>query len=289
MVFAPGAIKYGFEIDTSGESNNPIGLSNSNPHKGQLIKGSLLVPIKVTASSSKAIRLAAFAADIAQGKNPSIKTPDGRVIKEIDPQFYLQNYLGQFEASSAALDGGAAEEFINITTKFKADLNAQFKILGDMQINAVTRLKEKTRSTRQKGVVSAEDITDPKDRLAAKDKARALDPIRLTEKIQSVLSDFESYIDKINLGTISIPKNPTRHNPKLPGAVTAVQPLIEKAARGELVPDLKATNLIALIKKFASQIDPSKLDIPKKEFNLNKLEDVNEFKKSRNSLRYGFW
>ena len=280
LVFAPGAIKYGFEIDTSGESDNPIGLSNSNPHKGQLIKGSLLVPIKVTASSSKAIRLAAFAADLAQGKNPSIKTPDGRVIKEIDPQFYLQNYLGQFEASSAALDGGAAEEFINITTKFKADLNAQFKILGDMQINAVTRLKEKTRSTRQKGVVSAEDITDPKDRLAAKDKARALDPIRLTDKIQSVLSDFESYIDKINLGTISIPKNPTRHNPKLPGAVTAVQPLIEKAARGELVPDLKSTNLIALIKKFASQIDPSKLDIPKKEFNLNKLEDVNEFKKA---------
>ena len=149
-----------------------------------------------------------------------------------------------------------------------------------MQINAVTRLKEKTRSTRQKGVVSAEDITDPKDRLSAKDKARALDPIRLTEKIQSVLSDFESYIDKINLGTISIPKNPTRHNPKLPGAVTAAQPLIEKAARGELVPDLKSTDLIALIKKFASQIDPSKLDIPKKEFNLNKLEDVNEFKKA---------
>jgi hypothetical protein len=278
LVFAPGAIKYGFEIDTSGESDNPIGLSNSNPHKGQLVKGSLTVPIKVTASSSRAARLAAFAATIAQGKNPSINTPDGRVIKEIDPQFYLQNYLGQFEASSAALDGGAAEEFINITTKFKADLNAQFKILGDMQINAVTQLKEKTRSTRQKEVVAAEDINDPKDRLAAKDKARGLDPVRLTEKIQSVLSDFESYIDKINLGTIAIPKNATRLNPKLPGAVTAVQPIIEKASRGELTPDPKAKNLISMIKKFASQIDPSKLDVPKKEFNLNKLEDVAEFK-----------
>lgn len=280
LVFTPGASKYGFEIDTSGESNNPIGLSNTNPHKGQLVKGSLTIPIKLAASSSKAVRLAAFAADLAQGKIPSIKTPDGLVIKEIDPQFYLQNYLGQFEASAAALDGGAAEEFINITTKFKADLNAQFKILGDMQINAVTRLKEKTRSTRQKGVVGAEDITDPKDRLAAKDKARALDPIKLTEKIQSVLSDFESYIDKINLGTISIPKNATRLNPKLPGAVTAVQPIIEKASRGELIPDLKSKNLISIIKKFASQIDPSKLDIPKKEFNLNKLEDVDEFKKA---------
>lgn len=280
LVFAPGASKYGFEIDTSGESDNPIGLSNSNPHKGQLVKGSLTVPIKLAAGSSKAARLAAFAADLAQGKNPSIKTPDGRVIKEIDPQFYLQNYLGQFEASAASLDGGAAEEFINITTKFKADLNAQFKILGDMQINAVTRLKEKTRSTRQKGVVAAEDITDPKDRLAAKDKARSLDPVGLTEKIQSVLSDFEAYIDKINLGTISIPKNATRLNPKLPGAVTAVQPIIEKASRGELVPDLKAKNLISIIKKFASQIDPSKLDLPKKEFNLNKLEDVAEFKRA---------
>lgn len=280
LVFTPGASKYGFEIDTSGESDNPIGLSNSNPHKGQLVKGSLTIPITLAAGSSKAVRLAAFAADLAQGKKPSIKTPDGLPIKEIDPQFYLQNYLGQFEASAAALDGGAAEEFINITTKFKADLNAQFKILGDMQINAVTRLKEKTRSTRQKGVVGAEDITDPKDRLTAKDKARALDPIKLTEKIQSVLSDFETYIDKINLGTISIPKNATRLNPKLPGAVTAAQPLIEKASRGELIPDLKSKNLIAIIKKFASQIDPSKLDIPKKEFNLNKLEDVDEFKKA---------
>lgn len=280
LVFTPGASKYGFEIDTTGESDNPIGLSNSNPHKGQLIKGSLTIPIKLAAGSSKAVRLAAFAADLAQGKMPSIKTPDGLVIKEIDPQFYLQNYLGQFEASAEALDGGAAEEFINITTKFKADLNAQFKILGDMQINAVTQLKEKTRSTRQKDVVGAEDITDPKDRLAAKDKARALDPIGLTEKIQSVLSDFETYIDKINLGTISIPKNATRLNPKLPGAVTAIQPLIEKASRGELIPDLKSKNLIDIIKKFASQIDPNKLDLPKKEFNLNKLEDVDEFKKA---------
>jgi hypothetical protein len=280
LVFTPGASKYGFEIDTSGESDNPIGLSNSNPHKGQLVKGSLTIPITLAAGSSKAVRLAAFAADLAQGKKPSIKTPDGLPIKEIDPQFYLQNYLGKFEASAAALDGGAAEEFINITTKFKADLNAQFKILGDMQINAVTRLKEKTRSIRQKGVVGAEDITDPKDRLAAKDKARSLDPIQLTEKIQSVLSDFETYIDKINLGTISIPKNATRLNPKLPGAVTAAQPLIEKAARGELIPDLKSKNLIAIIKKFASQIDPNKLDLPKKEFNLNKLEDVDEFKKA---------
>lgn len=277
LLLKPGASKYGFEIDSSNESDNPIGLSNSNPHKGQLMKGSLSIPIKVAASSSKATRLAAFAADLAQGKKPSIKTPDGQVIKEIDPQFYLQNYLGQFEASSAALDGGAAAEFINVTTKFKADLNSQFKILGDMQITAITQLKDRTRNTRQSGVVSAENIDDPKERLKAKDLAREIDPITLNEKIQSVLSDFEAYIDKINLGTISIPKNPTRLNPKLPSALTAIQPLIEKASRGELVPDIKSKNLTSIIRKFASQVDPEKLDIPKKQFDLNKQSDVAEF------------
>lgn len=277
LLLKPGASKLGFEPDTSGESDNPIGLSNSNPHRGQLIKGSLSIPIKVAASSSKATRLAAFAADLAQGKNPSLKTPDGRVIKEIDPQFYLQNYLGQFEASAASLDGGAAEEFLNTVTKFKSDLNSQFKILGDMQINAVTRLKEKTRKAKNDGVVGAEEINDPKERLKAKDAARALDPVSLDEKIQSVLSDFEAYIDKINLGTISIPKNPTRMNPKLPAAITALQPIVEKASRGEIFSDIKSKNLTSIIRKFASQVDPENLDLPKKQFNLNKLDDVTEF------------
>lgn len=279
LVFIPGASKYGFEVDTTGEATDPTGISSTNPFKGQLIKGSLSVPISIAARSSRATRLAAVAADLAQGKNPSIKSPDGRVIKEVDPQFYLSEYLGTFEQSVSALDSGAAQKFDEITKKFKKDLNKQFNMLGDMQITAVTRLKEKTRSTRQKSVVSAEDEADPKARLQAKDAARKLDPVQLTEKIQSVLSDFEQYIDKVNFGTIKFPDDPTRLNPKLPGAVSALQPLLEKASRGELAPDLKGRDLRSQIKKFASQVDVSKIKLSKKSFDLSKKEDVAEFKR----------
>ena len=279
LLLSPGASSIGFEVDSGPNSQNPFGLDPANPFKGQLIKGSLTIPLTISAKSAKATRLAKIAAALALGQPIDITTKNGTPIGVVDPITYATEYLSDLEFAEQGSDFDPAKDFERQIKEFRRNINRQFDRLGEMQLSAVTKLKDKTRKNRDESVKSAEDEPDLKKRRALKNSARDLDPVKLTDKIHSVLEDFEKYIDKIKLGTISFPDDPTKLNPKLPGAVTGLQPLIEMASKGALAPDIKATNLITKIRRMAAQVDTSKLKI-KKTFNLNKNEDVKEFKKA---------
>ena len=279
LLLKPGASSIGFEVDSGPKSQNPFGLDPANPFKGQLIKGSLTVPLTISAKSAKATRLAKIAAALALGQPIDITTKNGTPIGVVDPITYTTQYLSALEFAENGSDFDPAKDFERQIKEFRRNINRQFDRLGEMQLSAVTKLKDKTRKSRDESVKSAEDEPDLKKRRELKNSARDLDPVKLTDKIHSVLEDFEKYIDKIKLGTISFPDDPTKLNPKLPGAITGLQPLIEMASKGGLDSDPKSKNLIAKIRRMAAQVDVSKLKI-KKTFNLNKTEDVKSFKKA---------
>ena len=274
----PNAIKYGFELDDSGASDNPIGLSNSNPNKGQFVKGSLTVPIKLGATAQKAIRLTSFAATIAAGRKFGLTDVKGNVFAELSLEEYTKNYLSAFEKMSATADTDPLAEFELIIDKFKRTITKQFNALGEIQLSSVTRLKDQTEKARQDGVMGAEEEPDLKKKRETKKASRGLDPISVNDKIKSVLADFDDYIDKLNLGTITFPTDPTKLNPKPPTVIPPILSLAEKASKGEFALESKPIDFKKVIKKFSKAVDPTKINTLKKNFNINKNEDFAAFK-----------
>ena len=274
-VLYPSAIQYGYEFDSN--AINPTGLSG--PHKGLFTKGSLSSPLSISAASSKASRLTSIAADLALGNKSVIRSKDGTKIGEIDSTTYLDKYLSTSERAKNSADFDPAKDFDKTLTKFRKNVNRQFDKLGEMQITAVSKLKDKTRSARHTGVMDAENEKDSKNRRNLKNAARKIDPIELGSKIDSILSDVNSYIDKIKLGTIYFPEDPTKMNPKLPGSISGLISTLEHASVGGMMKPSDSTNLLKKIKRSAASIDPNKLP-GKKTFNLINPEDFKDFKKA---------
>lgn len=277
LLYPTNSLKYGFEVDDSPASQNPLGINPADPFKGQLVKGALSIPLTITANSSKAARLALIAAKVALGEPIPLTNAAGLEIGTIDPSTYAQKYLSMTERILKGADFDPAKDFEKQINEFKRSISKQFDRLGEMQIQAVSDLKEKTRKTREDGVRSAENEDNLKKKREAKKAARAVDPVSLNEKINSVLSDFEKYIDKIKLGTIKFPDDPTKLNPKLPGAITGIQPIVAQATKGALGKDKDSKDFLAKLRRTAAQIDVSNLK-SKKVFNLTKAEEINEFK-----------
>ena len=287
MVFAPNipllygnpllSPKYGFEPDMSSAADNPTGLVT--PFSGNQIKGALSLPIEISAKSTKSTRLLKVASDLALGKTPQIKTRAGMPIGGIDTSKYLELYTSPEEKILKAINdsNGDIERQIK---KFKRNLNHQFDRLGPVKISAITELKAKTRNSRESAVLIAEAEPDSPKRRKAKELARSLDPVSLNHKIEGVLSDFNNYIDKIKLGTIVFPDDTTKLNPKVPPAITAFAALIEQAATGGLKLDSGSSNLITKLKKMASTINLSDLNIKQTSFDLRKESDFESFKKA---------
>ena len=275
----PFPINYGFEPDYSSETNNPTGLNQSDPFKGSYVKGAFTTPLSLIAKSEKAKRVTSALSDIALGGGGLIKNRKGETIGKTSSNNIIENYTSTFEKMLGAADSDTSNDFKRQVKSFKRDINRQFDKLGEMQINEVTKLKELTRKKRQSEVLKADKEPDSKNRRDLTKLARKIDPITLNEKISSVLSDFNSYIDKIQLGTIKFPDDPTKLNPKLPSQVSAASPVIEHVSKGGAQTDNDSKNLIAKIKRFASQVDSSKLK-SKKKFDLEKNEDVVAFKKA---------
>jgi hypothetical protein len=90
MLYSNAAFKYGFEVDDSTTSQNQLGLNPANPYQGQLVKGSLNIPLALSAKADKAIRLATASAKIALGQNISLINGAGLEIGKIDPSTYIQ-------------------------------------------------------------------------------------------------------------------------------------------------------------------------------------------------------
>lgn len=273
----PSAMKYGFEVDNSNESDNELGLNPSDPFKGHYAKGSLSIPLRTMAATAKSSRLTQIAAMLALGEPLTIKNGAGSVIGAIDNITYSSSYLSSSERAANGADFDPGKDFDRQITEFKRNISKQFDRLGDMQLTSVTNQKEKTRNSRNAGVMEAENEPNLKRKRALKKAARQLDPVNLHDKITSILSDFEKYIDKINLGNIYFPDDPTKLNPKPSPIITGLQSIAQQASQGGLAKDKDSNNLLAKIKRIAAKIDPDTIS-KQKTFNLRKTKDVIAFK-----------
>lgn len=276
LLKSSNAMKYGFEIDNSDDSDNPLGINSSDPFKGHSVKGSLSIPLSVAASVDKSSRLTKIAATLALGEPLTITTRNGSVLDRIDQATYSDKYLSDTEKAADAADAEPTGDFNKQVIEFKRNISKQFDRLGDMQITSITNQKDKIRKERQTEVLLSENESNLKKRRELRNKARSLDSVTLTDKVNSVLSDFSTYIDKIHLGTISYPSDPTRMNPKQSAAVSGTQPINQLASQGSLNKDEDSTNLLAKLKRSASQVDPSTITT-KKTFNLSTAAGIQDF------------
>lgn len=287
MIFAPNipvlygnpllAPKYGFEPNFSAASANPTGLAS--PFSGNLVKGALSLPLSVQAGISKASRLTKIAATLALGQQLTITSRSGEALGGIEIGQYTNLYTSTYEKmlTGANSSGGDIDRQV---AKFKKWMNLQFDRLGPVQIPSISQLKEKTRATREGQVLKAEAEEDSPKRRKAKDIARNLDPLTLENKVTGLLSDFNAYIDKIKLGTIVFPDNPTKLNPKAPPAITGLMAIIEQASTGGLTIDSNSTSFISRLKKHAAEINVKDITGSQDSYNLNNKEDLEKFKQA---------
>jgi len=269
---------FGFELDTSSTSQNPLGLSPTNAYKGYPIKGAYLTPLKVSASTAKAARLANLAVSIASGEQPAVENLNGETLPfNISYEDYTNGYLSETEMMLGIVDAAPSKEFDRSVTQVKGQINKQIDKLGDMQTTAVDSLRQKLRTVREDGVTDAEKEKDLATKRMAKRTAREINPITIDEKISSVTDSFNAYIDNIKFGTIRFPKDATKNNPGLPEVLTALFDLITLGSVGDLKIDDSAKSLNSQIKKALAKINVEALTA-KTEFDLDVAEDVAELK-----------
>jgi hypothetical protein len=258
-------LKFGFELDNSPTSINPLGLHPTNPYKGQMVKGSIQVPVAVSAAIAKAKRLAEIAALIAQGKIPNLQLS---VIED------LLNLLNESPDS----------DFARQVKKFRGTVNTQLNKLGEMQTGAIESLKNKLKEARDSALDKTLGEKDPAKRRKTRKSARDLQILELQEKIDGTLNCFDPWIDNIKFGTISYPKDATKHNPALPKAVQTVTELLELASRGDLM--LKSMSLNKKLIKVIKKVNIKKF-VKKTEFTIDTEAGVNEVKDALSKLFEG--
>jgi len=258
-------LKFGFELDNSPTSINPLGLHPTNPYKGQMVKGSIQVPVAVSAAIAKAKRLAEIAALIAQGKIPNL------------PLSMIEDLLNLLNESPDS-------DFARQVKKFRGTVNTQLNKLGEMQTNAIEDLKNKLKDARDAALDKTFGEKDPAKRRKSRKNARDLQILELQEKIDATLNCFDPWIDNIKFGTISYPKDATKHNPQLPKAAQTVIELLELASRGDLM--LKSMSLNKKLIKIINKVNIKKF-IKKTEFTIDTEAGVNEVKDTLSKLFEG--
>lgn len=284
ILYAPfDNLRFGFDIDNSAASINPLGLVPTNPYKGQPIKGSLTVPLSITALGDKAARLTALAAMIATG-NLTISNIAGQVLPvNVTLPNLLNDVLSESEMMLAMLNAAPSNDFKRQMVEFKKTMNRQLDKLGEMQTSAITSIKAKITEARRKAEDLAYKEKDPTKRRKNSKKARNLNPLTLPEKIDATIQTVNEYFSNIKFGTIRYPKDPTKFNPELPAAITAILDIIEMASRGDFNIDLSATSLNQQLIRVIRKIDLKKLS-DKLQFDLSKSEDFTAFKEALKSL-----
>ena len=258
-------LKFGFELDNSPTSINPLGLHPTNPYKGQMVKGSIAVPVAVSAAIAKAKRLAEIAALIAQGKIPNL------------PLSMMEDLLNLLNESPDS-------DFARQVKKFRGTVNTQLNKLGEMQTGAIEDLKNKLKDARDSALDKTFGEKDPAKRRKSRKDARDLQILDLQEKIDATLNCFDPWIDNIKFGTISYPKDATKHNPQLPKAAQTVIELLELASRGDLM--LKSMSLNKKLIKIINKVNIKKF-IKKTEFTIDTEAGVNEVKDALSKLFEG--
>jgi hypothetical protein len=278
LLYSPPAnTKIGFELDNSATSVNPLGLSPLNSYKGQPIKGSLTIPLSVTAASAKATRLASLAALVASGKVAVSNLSGFQLPVNLTASSLLLDYLSESEMMLGFASAKPSNDFKRQMLSFKSQMNKQLDKLGEMQTSAISTLRAKLSKSREAELDKASVENDPPTRRKKRKKARDSNPITLQEKIDSVIKSFNDHIDNIRFGTIKYPKDPTKFNPELPSIVTAILDIVELAAVGDLKLEASAKSLNAQILKILSKLSVKSAS-SKKRFDLTKKTDLAEYK-----------
>ena len=278
LLYAPiQNIKFGFEQDNSAMSLNPLGLNPINPYKGQPIKGSLTIPLAVSAPVAKATRLASIAAMVAAGQLSISNLAGVKLPVDITLPELLTALLSESEMMLGIANAPPSNDFKRQMATFKTTVNRQLDKLGEMQTGAIGSLKEKLSKAREAAEEKAYGEKDNSKRRTERKKARNLNITSLQEKIDAAIKSVNDHIDNIKFGTIKYPKDPTKFNPELPSALTAIFDVIELAALGDFKIDPRATSLNAQLINILGMIDVKKLS-SKTQFNLDDSKDLAEFK-----------
>lgn len=284
LLYAPiQNMKFGFEQDNSALSLNPLGLNPLNPYKGQPIKGSLTVPLAVSAPAAKATRIASIAAMVAAGQLSISNLAGVKLPVDITLPDLLNTLLSETEMMLGIANAPPSNDFKRQMTTFKTTVNRQLDKLGEMQTGAISSLKDKLSKSREAAEDQAYGEKDNSKRRTERKKARDLNITSLQEKIDAAIKSVNDHIDNIKFGTIRYPKDPTKFNPELPSALTAIFDVIELAAIGDFKIDPSATSLNAQLIKILGMIDVKKLS-SKTQFNLDDSKDLAEFKDALKKL-----
>ena len=258
-------IKFGFELDDTPASINPLGLVPTNPYKGQFVKGAFKVPLAVEAGLQQAERLAKIASLVAQGQIPDI--PEG---------IYEQILKDLLVADT--------KEFSNLVKQFKKDVDRQIDRLGQMQTTAIENFKKKIQDVKQQALDKTNGEKDPAKREKTRKLARDQKfPSILTvdDAVNAAVGAFDAWFDNIKFGTLTYPKDATKHNPELPKWVTMSIELIEAYSRGDI--QVENINLNKKLRKIIKRLNLKKL-VKKTEFDLNVESDLIAFKDSLKEL-----
>jgi len=273
-------INIGFEFDSSPTSQNPLGLSG--PYSGLPIKGAFSIPLKLSASASKGVRLAKIAIDIAQGKPIEVKLPNGMPAPGDVGELTIANLINDLKSENEfALETAETtplQDFDRLVFKIRTGITKQLDSLGDIATENLQKVKDKTKESRDSALAKAKLEPNSERRRKLKTASRAIDPAFLQEKIDTMIAEVNSIIDSINLGTITYPDDPSKLNPKLPAAITSIIDLLELASKGKFS-NQSDTNLVKKIKRIAKKLDPKKFT-DQASYDLEKDEDVSKLKKA---------
>ena len=275
---------FGFEYDTSTNSQNPLGLSPTNPYKGYPIKGAFNTSLAITAESSRLTRMSKLAIDIASGKQPTITNINGEPLPfEMDSAEYSKHYISESEMMKRIVDADPSSEFDRQSDRLRATLNKQLDKLGDMQTTQINSLKQGLRDSRSAALANAENEKNLKKRRLSKKSARSINPITLQEKIESTVDAFNTHIDNIKFGTIRFPKDSTKNNPGLPEALTAIIDLITMGSVGDLRIEENAKSLNSQMKRAVANINMNAITT-KSTFDLDRDDDISSLKQALNNM-----
>ena len=229
------------------------------------IPGAFKVPLAVEAGLQQAERLAKIASLVAQGQIPDI--PEG---------IYEQILKDLLVADT--------KEFSNLVKQFKKDVGRQIDRLGQMQTTAIENFKKKIQDVKKQALDETNDEKDPAKREKTRKKARDQKfPSILTvdEAVNAAVGAFDAWFDNIKFGTLTYPKDATKHNPELPKWLTLSIELIEAYARGDI--QVENINLNKKLRKIIKRLNLKKL-VKKTEFDLNVESDLIAFKDSLKEL-----
>ena len=272
----PNQAKLGFELDSS--AHNPLGLTG--PHKGLPIKGAFTLPLKVTAEGSKAARLAGLAAELAQGKLPKVKMPNGKDAPgdngELTVDEFRKSLVSGDEVALLSAETTPEQDFDRLVTKIRTTINKQIDSFDDFATPHLDKVKNEIRSAREKGRDDASKQEDSKVRRISKTVARSIDPVNLETKIRALIDEANGLIDNLTLGEIVYPDDPSKLNPHLSSALTSIVDLVEMAGRGELKTN-RDSDLVKKIRRISKKFNP-RVHTAKEKFDLENEADFIEFK-----------